>query len=257
MTIMNKNHGRRMKGPWLIFLIFLILFGFGLSGCVKRVTKAEKFPGMYEEKPLTILVLPPINETTAADAKEYYSTTIAEPLSYQGFYVLPIEVTSDILKNQGLYDAELLVGLPLHKFREYFGADAVLFTIIKKWNTYYAVVASNLTVSVYMVIKSTKSEQVLWDYTGTVVVDLSGGNTGGGLAGLLAKVVVTAVSTAMADYVPAARNANYIALTNIPFGKYHPNHNKDQTLKIIEQKPPEGESPKAKEPKGAPVNKQD
>ncbi|NIS74702.1 MAG: hypothetical protein GTO08_05375, partial [Deltaproteobacteria bacterium] len=46
---------------------------------------------MYQEQPLTILVLPPMNETTAADAKEYYATTIAEPLSLQGFYVLPIE----------------------------------------------------------------------------------------------------------------------------------------------------------------------
>ncbi len=253
----ERLHRTRRRTAWVALSLLLLPLVIVSQGCEKRVTKAEKFPLMYQEQPLTILVLPPMNETTAADAKEYYATTIAEPLSLQGFYVLPIEVTSDILKNQGLYDAELLVGVPLHRFREYFGADAVLFTTIKKWDTYYAVIASSLTVSVYMVLKSTKSDQVLWDYTGTVAVDLSGGNTGtgGGLAGLIAKAVVTAVSTAMADYVPAARNANYVALTNVAFGKYHTSYNTDRAQKIIEQKSPEKESPKGEETKEQPVKK--
>ncbi|MCF7972160.1 MAG: DUF799 domain-containing protein [Methylococcaceae bacterium] len=42
----------------------------------------------------------------------------------------------------GIYDAELLKDIPLGKFREYFGADAVLFTTIKKWDLSYIVIAS-------------------------------------------------------------------------------------------------------------------
>lgn len=72
---------------------------------------------------------------------------------------------------------------------------------------------------------------------GIVVVDLSGGNTGGGLAGLIAKAIVTAVSSAMADSVPYARLANYRALTSMPFGKYHAQHNKDQNVKFVDQTP--------------------
>src|SRR4030067_3610572 len=95
------------------------------------VTKGEKFPLLYEEAPSAILVLPPINQTTAANAKEYYSTTIQEPLSFTGYYGFPYEVTTEILKMEGIYDTELLKQLSLQKFREYFGADAVLFTTIK------------------------------------------------------------------------------------------------------------------------------
>ena len=221
----------------IAFLVSLFVLG---SGCApKMATKGAEFPLMYEEAPACILILPPMNESTAADAKEYYSTTIQEPLSFCGFYVLPYEVTTEVIKMEGIYDTELLRDTPLTKFREYFGADAVLFTTIKKWDLAYLILASTLTVSVDCELKSTKTDQVLWKYNGTVVVDLSGGNTGGGLAGLIAKVIITAVSSAMADYVPYARMANYRSLVSMPCGKYHPQYLKDKDQEFIDQTPEE------------------
>lgn len=217
-------------------LSLLVGFSLLLSSCgPKMVTKGEKFPLLFEEAPLTILILPPMNQTTAANAKEYYATTIQEPLSLTGYYVFPYEVTSEMLKMEGIYDTELLTNVPLAKFREYFGADAVLFTIIKKWDLKYVVLASTLTISVDCQLKSTHSDQTLWEYNGTVVVDLSGGNSGGGVAGLIAKVIIAAVNSAIVDYVPYARQANYMALHSIPYGKYHDQFNKDRDQKIAEQ----------------------
>jgi hypothetical protein len=222
----------------VLVLIILLSVAVIVAACAPKVTtKGEEFPLMYEETPLTILILPPMNESTAADAKQYYATTIQEALSYWGYYVFPYEVTSEILKMEGIYDAELIRNVPLAKFREYFGADAVLFTTIKKWDLKYMVLASNLTVSIDEALKSTKTDQTLWSYTGTVVVDLSGGNTGGGLAGLIAKAVITAASSAMADYVPYARQANYRALSSFPFGKYHPKFLTDQSMQFVDQTP--------------------
>ena len=210
-------------------------------GCATRqmTTKGEEFPLMYEETPVSILIMPPINESTAADAKGYYATTVQEVVSYWGYYVFPYEITADILKMEGVYDAELVRNIPLTKFREYFGADAVLFTTIKRWDLSYMVLASTLTVSIDAELKSTKTDQVLWHYTGTVVVDLSGGQSGGGgLAGLIASAIVTAASSAMADYVPYARQANVRALSTLPFGKYHPQHMSDQSMQFLDQSPP-------------------
>lgn len=223
-----------MNKSLLTLLLASVVF---TSACVPMTTKVKEFPGMYEEQPVSIIILPPINESTAADAKEYYSTTIQEPLAYSGYYTFPYPITSDILKREGIYDTELLVNLPANKFKEYFGADAVLYTTIKKWNLSYMVLASNLTVSIDCVMKSTTSDRVLWTYNGTVVVDLSGGNSGGGVAGLIAKAIVTAINSAAADYVPYARQANYIALSTIPAGKYHPQHNADQNAQFIDQTP--------------------
>lgn len=228
-----------MKKKYMcINIIIAVSMTMLLTSCGPTMkTKGELFPLLYEETPLTILVLPPMNQSTAADAKEYYSTTIQEPLSFTGYYVFPYEVTAEILKMEGIYDAELLTNIPLAKFREYFGADAVLFTTIKKWDLSYMVLASKLTISVDCLLKSTHSDQILWEYNGTVVVDLSGGDTGGGLAGLVAKAIVTAINTAVADYVPYARIANYKALSSMPFGKYHDQFNKDREQKIIDQSP--------------------
>ena len=100
------------------------------------------------------------------------------------------------------------------------------------------VLASNLTVAVNCVLKSTLSGESLWQYKGVVVVDLSGSNqSGGGLAGLVVKVIVTAVQTAIADYVPHAKRANYIALSTIPVGKYHGMYGKDMAVPFIDQTP--------------------
>ncbi|MBU2054921.1 MAG: DUF799 domain-containing protein [Proteobacteria bacterium] len=230
--IINKNN--------YLLLIIVILMGVSLSACApKMVTKADKFPLLYEESPASILILPPMNESTAAEAKDYYATTIQEPLSFNGYYVFPYEITTEILKMEGIYDAELMKDLPLQKFREYFGTDAVLFTTIKKWNLSYMVLAANLTVSVDCELKSTKSNATIWQYNGTVVVDLSGGSMGGGIAGLIVKAIVTAISSAMADYVPHARTANYMALSTLPYGKYHSLYGKDREQKFIEQTRPQ------------------
>ena len=224
-----------MNRPHPIALV-LLLATLLLSGCVQQVTKGDKYPLMYTEMPKSILIMPPMNQSTSAEAKPYYATTIQEVLSYWGYYVLPYEVTADILKMEGIYDAELLRDVPLTKFREYFGADAVLFTTIKKWDLTYIVIAANLTVSIDAELKSTHTDQSLWNYNGTVVVDLSGGNTGGGLIGLAVKAVAAAVNSAMADYVPYARVANVRAFSSLPFGQYHPQYLTDQSMLIVDRK---------------------
>ena len=227
----------------VINYIILPLLGIVyFSGCAgmgsQPVTKGQEFPGMYEEKPRSLFIMPPMNESTAADAKDYYATTIEIPLAFHGFYVFPYEITSDVLKQQGIYDAELLYNMPLNKFHDYFGADAVLFTKIKKWDTSYMVLASNLTVSIDAEIKSTRTSRILWQYNGTVVVDLSGGSdSGGSLAGLIAKAVATAINTAAADYTTYAKQANGRFIGSMPYGYYHPGYLKDQGMQIVDQTP--------------------
>lgn len=222
-----------MKKGNLIFLLLSLMILLSACG-PKYTTKKDVFPNMYEERPLSILVLPPINMTTAADAKEYYATTIAEPLSYAGYYIYPIEVTTDILKNEGLYDTEILGGLPPEKFKQFFGADAVMYIKILKWDTSYYVISGNVTVAVDCLLKSTTTGRDLWKYDGLIRVDTSGDSGGGGgLAGLLVKVVATAIKTATTDYVPLAKRANLITISSMPYGKYNPNFDKDRDAQII------------------------
>ena len=221
-----------MKNKIIILILSLII----INGCA-IITKGEAFPKMYKEKPVSILVLPPINESTAADAKEYYSTTIAEPLSSTGYYVFPIEIVNEVLKQEGIYDTELIVDLDASKFKEYFGADAVLFTKIIAWNTSYYVVGGNVKVHIAFDLVSTNTGETLWSYNDKLTVDTTADdNELGGAAGLLLQLAATAVQTAAQDYTPLAKKVNTTVLKTIPFGIYHTQHGTDQSLTGVEKK---------------------
>lgn len=223
----------RLKAYLSVTLLALFFSGCGPA----MVSKASEFPKMYEEQPRSLLILPPMNESTDAQAKDYYMTTAEMPFALVGYYTFPVEMISDVMKQEGVYDTELLYDMPLDKFYDYFGADAVLYTRIKKWDVSYIVVSSTLTVSIEAKIVSTKTSQELWKYVGTVVVDLSGGNSGGGIGGLIANVIIAAINTAAADYVTYARQANDRIVYTLPTGPYHEMYMKDQEVQLIDQTP--------------------
>lgn len=229
---------KQIKYFTIVLLGVLVLF---ISGCATKtnfVTKGEKFPKMYEQQPRSLLILPPMNESTDAEAKDYYMTTVEMPFALMGYYVMPVEIVSDVMKQEGITNTEMLYDLPLNKLQEYFGADAVLYTRIKKWDTSYMVVASHLTVSVDSEIVSTKTSEKLWSYNGTVVQDLTNrSNGGGGLAELLVNIAATAINTAAADYVKYARIANFRLISSVPVGPYHEMYMKDQGVQIVNQTP--------------------
>ena len=216
----------------LLLLGSLILL---TSGCaMNTTTKGQAYPEMYSEKPTAILVVPAINHSTAADAPILYESTINEPLSNAGFYVLPMEVTNRFLRNEGFSEGEALKDIPPQKFAEPFGADAVFYVTIEKWDTNYYVIGGNVTVGAEFLLKSCKTGATLWSYKDEIPVNTSP-DTGGGL---LANIIATAIATGMQDYVPVARNVNLMTLRSIPFGKYHNNHDKDQSQSIKSGKIP-------------------
>jgi hypothetical protein len=205
-------------------------------GCNPSITKQEFAPSMYKEMPVSILVLPPINKSTASDAKDYYLTTVSEPLTNSGYYVLPIEIVSEILKQEGLSDAETMLNVPPQKFREYFNIDAVMYVTILSWNTSYLITSGSVTVQLECELKSTKTGITLWYYNDEVTVNTSGErSSAGGLAGLLIQAAATAIKTATTDYVPLARDVNKKIFLALPYGKYN-NKFKTDMLDRIEMK---------------------
>ena len=218
---------------WLVVGAFAVV----LSGCAQYVTKDEFAPKMYSDHPTTILVLPPINKSTAADAKEYYATTVAEPLTNSGYYVFPMEVVYDVLQQEGLFDTETMMNVPAQKFKEYFGADAVLYVTIEQWDTKYFLTSGSVTVKAACELKSTATGDVIWFYDNAVEVNTSGesGNATG-LAGLLVKAVTTAIKTATQSYVPLAKEASAKMFLAMPSGKYNKQYNLDQKTKIEKKK---------------------
>ena len=211
----------------IVFILSIAaLLALGACTPAAKLTKVEAYPKMYDEKPITILVMPPINRSTHAEAKEWFLTTLAQPFADKGFYVFPTYLTTEILKNESAYDAENFLEASLGKFNEAFGADAVLFTSINEWDK--SSIGAKVTVDLEYVLKSCKTNEVLWTKKGKMVYSTSVDTGVGGWAGLIANVAASAINTAATSYVPIAQNINLFVVTDLPVGKYHEQHLLDQ-----------------------------
>jgi hypothetical protein len=196
-----------------------------LSSCAQQITRGEQYPKMYEEKPLSIVVMPPINQTQHVEAKDYFYTTLYTPLCEKGYYVYSPMLTMELFQSESAYDAELFLERDLTQFRNVLGADAAMFTIIKSWKRNN--VGGKLTAGVEYILRSTVTGETLYKREGLINVDtsVSGGSSGlGALVGLIA----TAVSTAATDKVVAGRKCTAYVLSDMPEGKYSKMHDKDQ-----------------------------
>ncbi|MCC5879510.1 MAG: DUF799 family lipoprotein [Idiomarina sp.] len=174
----------------------------------------------FNEQPArSVLILPPANQTTAAQASELYYTSLAVPLSQAGFYVFPALVTQRIMQNEGIIDGAQLEHVPMSQFYERFGADMVLKTTVTQWDTSYVVISGSVTVGVQFELISTRTGEVLWQHRDRRVA-----NTGSGNTNLLGMVLETALNTVQQDYIPLAREINQAAFARVPYGPYHPRY---------------------------------
>lgn len=200
----------------LIIIAIIITF---ISSCVAPIKKSVAYKGIYEQKPLSILLMPPINRSTNVDAKEYFHSTLYIPIVNAGYYVVPPFLSMEILKKESAYDAELFLDSPLEKFKEVFGADLALFTIIHKWDK--SGLFAKVYVEVEYIFKSTKNNEVVYSRRANITYDTSINAGGGGLAGLVVSTVVSAINTAATKYVDVAKATNAYTFMDLPVGKYN------------------------------------
>ena len=216
-----------MTCPMKRILYFIILCCMTAScGMISTVTRESQYAKMYEEKPITLLVMPPINNSTNVEAKDLLYTSISRPLVEAGYYVSSPLLAMDVLKAESAYDSELFFDAPLTTFQNYFGADAVVFSIIDTW----AKKGTGIETKIRYVIKSAYSNEILFDRSCDLYLDLSIDSGANGLLGALVDLAASAINTAATDHIKAARKANYYILSDIPRGKYSPDYMLDKGI---------------------------
>jgi hypothetical protein len=215
-------------------IAYMLLCAVLLSSCaVKPLTRGAAYPKMYDERPVAIAVMPPINKTNNVDSKEFLYITLPQTLCERGYYVLSPFLSMELFKSESAYDAELFEQSSLAKFQEILGADAVLFTTIHSWEK--NALLATVTVSIEYKLRSTKTNETIFHRKGTIVYDASVKSSGGGLAGALIGMAASAISTAVTDYVKVANACNNAALVDMPSGKYRPDYGKDKEIVVESQ----------------------
>lgn len=211
-------------------LTAILVAAVALTACgttTSTTTRGEQYAQMYEKMPASILVMPPINNSTNVDAKDLLYTAISRPLAEAGFYVVSPLLAMEILKAESAYDAELFVDSDLKPFNKVFGVDAVLFTEIKSW----AKQGFGIRTDIRMFIRSAYNGEIIFDRSCNLYLDLnlSSSNSSNSLLVSLVGLAASAINTAATDHIVAARKANEYILRDIPRGKYHPDYLQDQS----------------------------
>ena len=214
-----------MKKIVYIILATLVLTSCGSTG----LTRSSLYPKMYEEKPVTLLVMPPINNSANVDAKELLYTSISRPLAEAGYYVISPTLAMEILKHESAYDAELFLDKPLKPFHDFFGADAVVFSVIDSW----AKQGLGINTKIRYIIKSALTDETLFDRSCDLYLDLSVDSRSDksqskSLLNVLVDLAAGAINTALTDQIEAARKANYFIFRDLPVGKYDDLYLQDQ-----------------------------
>lgn len=206
---------------FLLLLLPVLL----LSSCASTpsVTRGAQYAKLYEEKPVSIVVMPPINQTNFVEAKDYFYTTMYMPLCEKGYYVYSPNLMLSVLQEQSAYDSEMFLTADLGMFYKALGADAAMFTIIKSWSR--SKIGGTLTADVEYILRSTKSGETLYQREGEITVDTS---VNAGSSNSLFNLIATAVVTAATDKVVAGRRCTSYVLSDMPEGKYGTYYGKDQ-----------------------------
>ncbi|CAN0623985.1 putative lipoprotein NMB1124/NMB1162 [Burkholderia multivorans] len=169
-----------------------------LSACVQPVKRPD-YTAFRKSQPRSILVLPPINETSDVAATYGMLSQMTLPLAESGYYVVPVAVMDETFKQNGLTNAAEIQGTPPAKLREIFGADAALYSKVTQYGTVYRILASATVVSASAKLVDLRTGDVLWQGRASASNDEGGNNGGGGLIGMLVTAAVKQIANTLMD----------------------------------------------------------
>jgi hypothetical protein len=180
--------------------LLLCIITLGLFGCAS--VQKKDLSSFANSAPKSILVVPIVNKSLDLDAPLYVLSCLPIPLTNKGYYVFPVNTSKFILEQEGLYEAERIQQMPTPELAKLFGADAVLYVTINRWDAQYIVISTTITVDFdYRIVNAAGVE--IWHENKKMVYQPQ--NSGGGLIGA---IVSAAIARAAPNYMPLAQSAN-------------------------------------------------
>jgi len=180
------------------------------SGCA--TAPGFDYTAFRESRPASILVLPPVNNSTSVEASPSLYSWVTQPLAESGYYVLPVALVEETFRQNGLANPAEISEVSPAKLREIFGADAVLYLQIKQYGTVYQVLQSASVVTAEARLVDLRNGATLWkgEASASSAENRSGSNAG--LIGLLVEAVVYQI---MENATDASHQVAQVASTRL------------------------------------------
>ena len=203
-------------------IVFSALILAVLTGCVAQPVKQD-MSAFHAAAPRSILVVPTVNKSLDVDAPNYVLAALPVPIANKGYYVFPVNTTKYVLEQEGFYEGERIHQMATPDLAKLFGADAVLYVSINRWDAQYAFITTVVTVEFdYRLVSKDGAE--IWKESKRMQYQPQNNNSGSPIAMLVVAVVNAAVTRAAPNYMPLTRQANqevFISGVNaIPGGPY-------------------------------------
>ncbi|MCG8668823.1 MAG: DUF799 domain-containing protein [Pseudomonadales bacterium] len=187
MSIMKS-----IQRPLLLVSLLLVLV---ISGCATNKPSTPK--PLPQEMPRSIVVIPPLNNTSEVNAPYVFLSAISKPLADKGYYVFPVAVIDKLFKENGLPTTAEMNNVPLPKIKEIIGADAVLYTNIQRWGQHYQVVNSKAVVHFKLRLVDASTGKMIWQGSGHA--EENTGHGGNDLKDALIAAVIDQIVSSLSD----------------------------------------------------------
>jgi hypothetical protein len=186
----------------LILNIFSSVLVLLLAGCATP----KNYDKFRAANPRSILVLPPKNQSTDIRGTYSFLSTVTMPIAEKGFYIFPVSVIDQMMKENGLPSADEMHQVSLKKIKEIINPDAILYITLEQYGSKFVLLQSQTSVVASGRLVSAVSGDVIWQ--GRVAKVISSSDGGGGLGGMLVSAMVSQAVNSTADH---ARDVSVIA----------------------------------------------
>lgn len=167
------------------------------SGCAS--TPQYDYAAFKASKPKSIVIMPPVNQSPDVTATAAVWAQTVKPLAEAGYYVLPITLVDEQLKQNGVTTPEDARQIPLEKLHGVFGADAALYIDVERYGTSFRIFRSVTEVHVAGSLVDLRTGAQLWKGYGVATTAGQEQNMPGGVLGMVAVAVVKQVVNSVSD----------------------------------------------------------
>lgn len=196
-----------------------------LAGCAAQPAAMYDYTAFHEHPPRSILVLPPMNESLSVRATYSYLSTVSMPLAEHGYYVFPVQIVDEMLKENGLPTAGEMHDIPLDRAREIFGADAIMYITVQQYGDRFVLLSSSSDVSARVRLVDTRTGTLIWG--GHAYASDSSGISGGLLDQVIAAAILQGIKSTRDDSHRLSSRANLTLFrrsnNGLPYGPYSQN----------------------------------
>ena len=222
--IKNRLVSKTILAP--VKTVAMLLFLACATAPVEQ-TSPVVYDGNY---PRSILVMPPVNLSPDVKAPLTFLATSMFPLAESGYYVIPVALSDETFKQNGVTVAEEANTITHNRLREIFGADAALYITVTGFGVRYNLINSIVEARASARLVDLRNGRELWSGQASSVsgeADAFSHGFEGIVVSLLSAAVNQVVNTLADTSFTVGAQANRQLLSagqknGIPYGPRHP-----------------------------------